>query len=124
MNKGDIFIGRFVDENSNFEYRVGRSNSIGLTVGEYGTNRHWTEAQQVIVYGGSTVFVDAGLAMEYALNTYNELSHLQNPVEVIFYDTVFAKWTKEEALEITCRPSVPEGVLSTSNDNGVCYGAK
>jgi len=122
MNKGDIYLGRFVDVNGQFEYRIGRSNNIDLTIGEYGINRHWTEAQQVVVFGQSKVFTFLGLAMDYALEMYKELSHLNNPVEPIFYDTKFANWTREEALEITCRPSVPAGVLSTSNDNGVTYG--
>ena len=60
--------------------------------------------------------------MGYALNMYAELSHLNNPVETILYNSEFPLWTMEEAREIACRPSSSFDILSTSNDNGVEYG--
>jgi hypothetical protein len=121
MNR-DIYIGRFLNRDMGFEYRVGRSNDINLTLPNKLHNKYWTYAQQVIVYGESKPFFLAQEAMEYALNMYAKLSHLENPVDTVFYNSEFPKWTMEEAREITCRPSSFFNILSTSNDNGVEYG--
>lgn len=115
MNKGDIFLGRFINNEGNFEYRIGRSNIIDLTIAEYGINRCWTEAQQAIVYGCSEVFESAEIAMRKALNLYDELKHLNHPVETIFYDSVFSNLTKQEALDFIYK----ESMAKNAENNGV-----
>lgn len=78
-----IYVGRFKLEGE-WEYRTAYVEDVNRTIPDYGINKDWTEAQQVL---------------SYSVNFCKKIDILKKG-EVIFYDTEFPKMTMREATEI------------------------
>ncbi len=92
-NKLGVYIGRFVkfdeaEENLEFVYRVKKIQDIERTIPEYGTQRPYTEAQQVLAWTNSFEYSDPSIALTKANQIFEESSDCKY-VESINYDTVF-----------------------------------
>lgn len=87
-----VYVGRWVDEDLEWEYRCSYVEDINRTIEEYGTNKDWSMAQQVICFSNSPV--------------YKKLPIRAHTVENIFYDTVFPNMTMIEAVNITIKQDV------------------
>jgi hypothetical protein len=99
MRKGKLYIGRFLEKRSGedggyyYSFRVGRSENIDSTIEEYGINKEWSLAKQVLTFWDSEEFVLLYDVMDWSMK-YDEGK------ELIYYDLPFPKMGLEHAIGI------------------------
>jgi hypothetical protein len=71
-DKKGFYIGKFISEDGDFwEYRKAFIQNIERTIPEYGLNKDWVQAQQVIAYSRGEVLKDFSRGLVGEVINYN-----------------------------------------------------
>ena len=128
-NKLGVYIGRFVrfneaEENLEFVYKVKKIQDIERTIPEYGIQRPYTEAQQVLAWTNSFEYSDPSIALTKANQIFEESSDCKY-VETVNYDTIFPEITLAVAratIELAWKDDTKYTSLDSLIENNISLG--